>query len=57
MEWTDHKPYLRLHQLPVEEFSGTTMVARLDFAAQDFAELLKQQGATTADPARSVSAQ
>lgn len=57
MEWTDHKPYLRLHQLPVEEFAGTTMVARLDFAAEDFAGILQQGGGASADPAKSVSAQ
>lgn len=57
MEWTDHKPYLRLHQLPIEEFAGTTMVARLDFAGADFAGILKQEGTAGADPAKSVSAQ
>jgi hypothetical protein len=57
MEWTDHKPYLRLHQLPVEEFAGTTMVARLDFAAEDFAGILKHEGVASSDPAKSVSAQ
>jgi alpha-L-fucosidase len=35
MEWVDHKPYLRLHQMPVEEFAGTTMVVRLDFVSLD----------------------
>lgn len=33
MEWTDHRPYLRLHRLPVEEFAQSTMVVRLDFAS------------------------
>ena len=53
MEWTDHKPYLRLHSLPVEEFAGTTMVVRLDFAS------LEGMGsaAPTVDPARSTAAQ
>lgn len=57
MEWTDHKPFLRLHNLPVEEFAGTTMVARLEFAPDDFANLLKAAGADSGDPAKSVLAQ
>ncbi len=57
MEWRDHKPYLRLHQLPVEEFAGTTMAVRLDFTEGDFANLLKAGGnATAPDPAASVLA-
>ena len=35
MEWTYNQPYLRLHRLPVDEFAGTTMVVRLDFANLD----------------------
>jgi len=53
MEWTDHKPYLRLHKLPVEEFAATTMVVRLDFASLESLGT----GATAADPAKSTSAQ
>jgi alpha-L-fucosidase len=58
MEWTDHKPYLRLHRLPVEEFAKTTMVVRLDFASLDSAGLdgLGSEP-QSADPAKSVSAQ
>ena len=53
MEWTDHKPYLRLHGLPVEEFAGTTMVVRMDFASLDGIG-----GAVVgADPAKSMAAQ
>ena len=48
MEWTDHKPFLRLHQLPVEEFAATTMVVRLDFAEADFANLRKTNAQSTA---------
>jgi hypothetical protein len=53
MEWKDHKPYLRLHSLPVEEFAGTTMVVRLDFAS------LEGIGgaAQGADPANGAAAQ
>jgi alpha-L-fucosidase len=57
MEWRDHKPYLRLHQLPVEEFAGTTMVVRLDFSEGDFANLLKTgESAAGSDPATGVLA-
>ncbi len=53
MEWTDHKPYLRLHRLPVEGFSGTTMIVRLDFAS--LAGL--GPALTAADPGKSILAQ
>lgn len=53
MEWTDHKAYLRLHGLPVEEFAGTTMVVRLDFAS--LAALGMAEAAP--DPGKSVLAQ
>jgi alpha-L-fucosidase len=53
MEWTDHKPYLRLHGLPVEEFAGTTMIVRLDFASLD-GLAVEVQGA---DPTKTTSAQ
>lgn len=33
IEWVDHKADLRLHEIRGEEFAGTTMVARLDFAS------------------------
>ena len=57
MEWTDHKPYLRLHKLPVEEFAGTTMVVRLDFDESDFASLLRTGSSVqAADPAKGVMA-
>jgi alpha-L-fucosidase len=54
MEWTAHKPFLRLHQLPVEEFATTTMVVRLDFAENDFAGLLKTSS-DQPDPAKNDS--
>jgi alpha-L-fucosidase len=63
MEWTDHKPYLRLHRLPVEEFAETTMVVRLDFASLDGLQLGGMQvgglgaGMPGADPAKATSAQ
>jgi alpha-L-fucosidase len=58
MEWTDHKPYLRLHGLPVEEFAGTTMIVRLDFANLDLAGIDKVGGpAQGTDPAKSMAAQ
>lgn len=53
MEWTDHKPYLRLHRLPVEEFAGETMIVRLDFASLD--GIMPQ--APSVDPSKGVSAQ
>jgi alpha-L-fucosidase len=53
MEWTDHKPYLRLHRLPVEEFAGETMIVRLDFASLDGLA----QSSATPDPTKSISAQ
>ncbi len=57
MEWKDHKPYLRLHRLPVEEFAGTTMVIRLDFASLDLAGIGGIQGAASGtDPAKDAAA-
>lgn len=53
MEWTDHKPYLRLHGLPVEEFAGETMIVRIDFASLDGVTPQTQ----STDPTKSVSAQ
>ena len=56
MEWTDHKAYLRLHGLPVEEFAGTTMIVRLDFASLDGLRI-GEDGGTSGDPGKSTTAQ
>jgi alpha-L-fucosidase len=53
MEWVDRKPYLRLHQMPVEEFAGATMVVRLDFASLKDLKL----GAPGTDPGKGVLTQ
>ena len=52
-EWTEHRPYLRLHGLPVEAFAGTTMVVRLDFKSVDGLGT----NAVGRDPAKSILAQ
>jgi alpha-L-fucosidase len=57
MEWSGHKPYLRLHRLPVEEFAGTTMIVRLDFPNGEFAKVSRARKNGAVDPAAGVLAQ